>query len=177
MTYKTCITFIPILLATGAWAASKLQFSSRYSDLEKDCKLESTAPDPTAGDTPLHCSDVGNYEVSIYFSATRECLSLIRKGPPLDKYETVMPGICDKAVRRKLEWRMVNGKPFAIIFRQRQWRTNTNGNEDQVGEKLLVKGLAGFQQLDEAVDTMKDPQANETARRKADDFYLRSSNR
>jgi len=164
------------LMTSFTWAASTPKFSSRYSNLATDCKFDESQR-VEGSDTPMRCSTVVDYEVGIYFSATRECLSLIRKGPPLDKYETGMPGICDKGVsKRKLEWRMANGTPFAIIIRQKEWKQNQDGiTEEQVGEKLLVKGLAGFQPLDDAVDAMKDPKANESARKKADDFYLNST--
>jgi hypothetical protein len=61
--------------------------------------------------------------------------------------------------QEKVEWRLADKRPFAVIYRS-------------AGELLLVKGLEGFPQIDASIDARKEPQANERARAAADTGYL-----
>jgi hypothetical protein len=80
-------------------------------------------------------------------------------------------------VKRKIEWRLADGKPFAVIFRVDQstegvdpaemWRP-----ENKRGEFLLVKGLKGYEHIDFAVDA-RSRDANAQARDMADRAYLK----
>jgi hypothetical protein len=62
----------------------------------------------------------------------------------------------DQEKDRKIEWRMANGKPFAVILR--------------IEDKLYVKGLRGYEKIDYDIDA-KTPDANQQARDMADKAY------
>ena len=75
--------------------------------------------------------------------------------------------------KRKVEWRMADGKPFAVIMRVNKYdgvQDDTHYNGKKIGEELIVKGLKGFDQIDFTVDA-KTPNANQKARDLADQGY------
>jgi hypothetical protein len=76
----------------------------------------------------------------------------------------------------KIEWRLANGKPFAVIYRidksksdqpEEMWRP-----ENKTGEFLVIKGLKGYEYIDFEIDA-KTPQANLKAREMADGAYTK----
>ena len=75
--------------------------------------------------------------------------------------------------QKTAEWRLADGKPFALIIRMYEY-----GGNDQcstagkiTGESLVVKGLKGFEHIDETVKA--GPNANLKARELADKGYLK----
>jgi hypothetical protein len=75
--------------------------------------------------------------------------------------------------QKTIEWRLANGKPFAVIMRVYEYAGNdlcaTNGKVTK--ESLVVKGLKGFE-IEETVDA-KTPNANLKAREVADKAYAK----
>jgi hypothetical protein len=129
----------------------KMRFSSAYTDLAKECRPASE-PDGE-GDTPVICKGFGGYEVHITYSAEDVIVSV-----PWDQGgQAYFTGSMD-LTKRKLEWRMADGKPFAVILR--------------VEGLLMAKGLEGQPQIDFKVDTKKDPKANETIRALVDKNFI-----
>jgi len=149
-------------------------FSSRYTNLKKECKYPQAKAEESDGDAPLLCPDFQDYAVSINWSATSGCLCITRIGPPKDQYETALPSIaCDRGTaiaERTLEWRLADGTPFAVIIRHSEW-DERDVNPKKIGESLVVKGLTGFESISESIDTAKEPRANEIAREQADAGY------
>jgi len=84
----------------------------------------------------------------------------------------------DYDLKRKVEWRFANGKPFAVIFRIDVTKgSSADGidmwsKENKTGEALVVKGLKGFEHIDFEVDA-KTPNANAKAREMADAAYAK----
>jgi len=74
--------------------------------------------------------------------------------------------------KRKLEWRMANGKPFAVIFRIDQYNGDISLSPQKTHETLIVKGLKGFSNIDYEVDQRLHPQANQEARKLADQGFM-----
>jgi len=76
----------------------------------------------------------------------------------------------------RIEWRLANGKPFAVIFRIDKSKSHQPEDiwspENKSGESLVIKGLKGFEHIDFEVDA-KTPQANVKAREMADSAYVR----
>jgi hypothetical protein len=78
---------------------------------------------------------------------------------------------------RKIEWRMADGKPFAVILRVSNFdRSDDDGGDpfnpkNKTGESLLVKGLKGYEHIDFEVDTKTTPNPNVKARELADGNY------
>lgn len=146
-------------------------FSSVYTDLRRACK--GYAHD-SEGE---RCRGYGGYSVSISYPAMGEDLFIEAKdGTLISVYQENKPSL--KSIGRRIEWRLANGKPFAIIVRFTYYSGEYNSEagespyEDKykVGESLFVKGLKGYEKIEFDVDA-KTPNANERARELADGAY------
>lgn len=154
-------------------AAAQAGFTSAYTDLNTQCRYGRAASE--GGDAPLYCTGYGGYRLLVSFSALAADVfvesrdgrfsRLLASGQALDYAEQK---------GRKVEWRMAGGKPFAVIIRAFEYAAGgDDGAPDfsrKVGEKLLVKGLEGYERIDFAVDA-QTPNANVRARRLADEHY------
>jgi hypothetical protein len=156
-------------------------FTSAYTDLNKDCKgavKESELGD--GQDMPLKCKGYGGYYVYIGYGATASNMDVQMEGDDDFKVVLVNEGIgYSDEPGRKVEWRMADGKPFAVIVRaanydEKAWNTGENPYQDKfkLGESLRVKGLKGYEHIYFTVDA-KDPKANEKAREMADSNFVK----
>ena len=159
--------------ASPSFAARAQKFSSAYTDLKTQCEPEKGV-EMEGTDTPFRCRGYGGYEISIGFSAASSHLRAERKGD--DSGDGI--NLATQALsyfERKIEWRMADGKPFALIFRidktkevpeaTEMWRP-----ENKTGEALVVKGLKGYEHIDFEIDA-RTPDANARARAMADKAY------
>lgn len=146
-------------------------FSSVYTDFSKDCKaaLKNVGE---GQDMPLKCKGYGGYEVFIDYSAMSAHLRIQSASgetvvslpaQPLDYYS-----------KRKLEWRLVQGKPFAVIIRVDRYKDEGGSidvgyydKQNKTGEYLRVVGLKGSEHIDDSIDA-RNPNANAEARELAD---------
>lgn len=163
----TCLVLLP-----PRGAAAQSGFTSAYTDLNTQCRYGRAASE--GGDAPLYCTGYGGYRLLVSFSAWAADVfvesrngrfsRLLASGQALDYAEQK---------GRKVEWRMAGGKPFAVIIRAFEYAAGDDGAPDfsrKVGEKLLVKGLEGYERIDFAVDA-QTPNVNVRARRLADEGY------
>jgi hypothetical protein len=155
------------------------KFSSLYSNLKTDCQAAVRLKKGEAmdgQDMPLKCKGYGGYEIRIDYSAAASNLRVQPVGD--NAAQAIQMGMqpLDYDQTRKVEWRLVNGKPFAIIYRivkskteqpEEMWRP-----ENRAGEFLIIKGLPGFEQIDLELDA-RIPNANQKAREMADSSYPR----
>jgi hypothetical protein len=151
-----------------------------YTDLNKECKNAFKSVGE-GQDMPLKCKGYGGYHIDIGYSAWG---SHIAVGMVKDKNFSVSLGSQnldyseDKG--RKVEWRMADGQPFAVILRISNYNQNAaeasgdNPYQDKykTGETLIVKGLKGYEYIDFSVDA-KTPDANVKAREMADGGYAK----
>ncbi len=157
-------------------------FTSVYTDLNKDCTGAVKESEVGEGqDMPLKCKGYGGYYISIGYSAMASHVGVQMEGD-----EEFMVGLVNAGIGyndepgRKIEWRMADGKPFAVIVRATSYdedkasQTGDSPYQDKykTGESLLVKGLKGYERIDFKVDA-KDPKANEKAREMADSNYAK----
>lgn len=169
----------PAATPTPAAAAA---FTSAYTDLNKECEAAFKEEELGEGqDMPLKCKGYGGYYISIGYSAWASHLGVQMEGD-----ESLMIGLVNEGISyndepgRKVEWRMADGKPFAVIVRVSSYdekkAEQTGDNPYQAkyktGESLVVKGLKGYERIDFKVDA-KDPKANEKAREMADSNYAK----
>ena len=153
------------------------KFSSLYTDLKTECKAAirlKKGEDPGGQDMPLKCKGYGGYEVRIDYSAASSSLRVQPLGNKSDQSITLGMQPLDYDQKRKIEWRLANGKPFAVIYRvvkskteqpEEMWRP-----ENRAGEFLVIKGLKGYEQIDLELDAAT-PNANVKARGMADSAY------
>ena len=155
-----------------------VKFTSVYTDLDKDCKDAWVGKDKKEAlsrgqDIPQTCKGFGGYTPYISYSAIESYLSL-RKGDDENSFVSVRPND-SKFIEQpggKLEWRLANGKPFAVIVRFAHFKSDYEGDapfdtKNKTGESLVVKGLQGFEKIDFELDA-KTPNANQKARDLAD---------
>lgn len=144
-------------------------FSSNYSNLDFDCE---SSGGEEGGHIATTCKGIGGYRMNYFDSAGSLNFSVetfdgenpINLGSQLLSYDTK---------DRKVEWRLANGRPFAVIMRMSRFETSDEGLPGKVtGEYLLVKGLQNFEHIEFEVDA-RTTSANEEARRLADNGYLR----
>lgn len=147
-------------------------FSSAYTNLTR-CgsgltKKEEKEAEAHGSDIPTRCKGYGGYEIYISYSACTSEIS-VEKGEERIHLATQAVGWKQKTV----EWRLANGKPFAVIMRAYEYSGSdlcaTDGKI--TGESLLVKGLKGYEQIDGAVNVKTTPAPNVKAREIADKGY------
>jgi hypothetical protein len=156
------------------------RFSSLYTNLKTDCQpaIKLKRGEEYDGDMPLKCKGYGGYEIRVGYSAMSSQFSIARIGNDSEDVvvSTMQPLNYD--LKRKVEWRLANGKPFAVIYRI-DLTKGTSADvdmwsaENKTGESLVVKGLKGFEYIEFEIDA-KNPQANLKAREMADSAYAKS---
>lgn len=166
------------LLGAGLFAqtspGSVRKFTSAYTDLKTQCKPIAKG-EPQGDDTPLRCAGYGGYEIRIDFSAASSHMGVQPAGGESEERIELATQSLHYDAKRKIEWRLAGGEPFALIFRvdkvkdgldpAEMWRP-----ENKTGESLLVKGLKGYERINFEVDA-KTPDANAKAREMADRAY------
>jgi hypothetical protein len=172
ITLMLCST--PLFAQAGANQKAAPKFSSVYTNFYKDCKdavLEVKANPGT--DMPAICKGYGGYKVSLNYSAMATSILIERPKDTDDPISLGMHPISAPEKGSKLEWRLANGKPFAVIFRVTKYGDPTDSDVfgNKIGEVLLVRGLKGFESINLEVDTKTTPNPNEKARQLADSNY------
>lgn len=156
--------------------AQVAKMSSVYTNLKVDCKPESKV---VADEVPFICKAVGGFRILINpAGAWAETIDVV----DAQKETVATLGThgygYSTAPKRAVEWRMANGKPFAVIFRVNTYNAD-KAMEDgdspylekyKTGEKLIVRGLTGYSQIDFEVDA-KEKNANVKAQKLADENF------
>lgn len=154
------------------------RFSSRYTSLNSPkcgsgmTKKEEREAEEHGSDLPTRCKGYGGYDILIGYSACSAQIS-VEKGS--DSYPLAMQSGNFK--QNTVEWRMAQdyGKtvPFAVIMRVYEYSGGelcaTDGKV--TAEYLIVKGLDGFEHIDEKIDVRKTRNPNLKARQLADNKY------
>lgn len=161
------------LFIGGAFAqknqSSTVKFFSAYSNLDKDCK---TIKGGEGTDEASDCRGAGGYRIHV--GAAAAALFIMAQTPDKKDYISLATQNFDFDERKtKIEWRMADKKPFAVILRVAVYGEPTAAGEyfgKKTGEKLIVKGLKGFENIDFEVDA-KIRNANIKARELADNGY------
>ena len=166
------------LVATSARAAAPTatRFSSAYTPLTK-CgggmtKKEEREAEKNGSDIPTRCKGYGGYDVYIYYSA---CASIFTLEKGEERISLGMQAVNWK--QKTVEWRLANGKPFAVIMRVYDYAGDDlcTSNGKITGSSLVVTGLKGYE-IDETVDA-KTPNANVKARELADKAYAKTKSK
>ena len=156
------------------------RFSSRYTRLTgRGCgsgmtKKEEREAEKHGSDIPTRCKGPGGYDIFITYSA---CNSYIGAEKGSDSIPLASQSVAWK--QQTVEWRMAqastNAKtvPFAVIMREYEYAGDdhcaTGGKV--TAEFLIVKGLDGFEHIDEKIDLRKTRNPNLKARQIADKKY------
>lgn len=161
------ITFV-IVLTVSAFAQTSPRFTSAYTSLGRGCK---TLGGENGTDDASICRGVGGYQIRVYGSATATHINAEKKGSD-ESVNLAMLSIEFDESKTNIEWRLANGKPFAVIIRVPKYGDATNENPyfgKVIGQQLIIRGLKGYD-IDLNVDA-KTPNANLKARELADKAY------
>lgn len=172
-----------LMLGLGLGASSSTaqapRFTSLYTNLKRDCRAAiklKRGQELDGQDMPLRCKGFGGYEIRIDYSAASSELRLQRLGTTEEAPIHIGSQPLDYDSKRQIEWRLANGKPFAIIYRIVQSKSDQPEErwwpENKTGESLVVKGLKGFEHIEFEIDA-KAADANVKARQMADEAYAR----
>ncbi len=163
---------LPASAVNPATAQGATRFSSVYTALTK-CgsgmtKKEEREAEKNGQDIPTRCKGPGGYDVYIYYSACASIFS-ITKGE--ESFSLAMQTVNWK--QKNVEWRLADGKPFAVIMRTYEYGGNDLCTTDGkvTGESLIVKGLKGYEHIDAEVKVKGTPNPNLKAREIADKGY------
>lgn len=167
-----------ICLAPPQRAASQNErapkFTSLYTDLKTECSPTAEG-EPKGDDTPLRCKGYGVYEIRIDFSAASSHLRVQPADGASEESIALAQQPLHYDAKRKIEWRLADGVPFALIFRVEKAKEGVDPvemwlPENKTGEALRVKGLKGFEMIDFEV-AANDSDANARAREMADRVF------
>jgi hypothetical protein len=156
--------------------ARATRFSSRYTSLSSPrcgsgmTKKEEREADKHGSDIPTRCKGYGGYNIFIFYSA---CTSEFRAEKGDQSIRLASQAVDWK--QKTVEWRIANGKPFAVIMRVYEYSGDEHcGHGGKItGEFLIVQGLQGYEHLDERVEVKATPNPNLKAREIADKGYAR----
>lgn len=151
--------------------APKVVFSSVYTNLKTQCRAVGGG---NGQDPVFYCKGYGGYEIVIDFSATTSQIRVQPRGKTEQAAFLAMQAL-NYDETHKVEWRLANGKPFAVILRIDEPKEGLDATEmwkpeNIAGQKLIVRGVAKASPINFDVDA-KDPQANAKARAQADGAY------
>ncbi len=171
---KVFCALLIFVCATFIYAQKKPTFRSVYTDMKRYCKtLNDPEGESRGSDPPGVCKGYGGYRISIGYSAWAAHLAIKNMKNP---DESILLGTDYGgygAKGEKVEWRMANGKPFAVIMRFGIYEMR-DGSDDpfakRTGSRLVVKGLKNFEQIDFEIDGATT-NANQKAREMADSNY------
>jgi len=167
------MTLLTATLAPILQAAAQTIGSSYSSTAPSDCR-DTSAGNGIDGSTIRVCPGKAGYVVLISEDDLRETVSVgrNRRGASNEPAAQTWFGPFNSTTNT-VEWRTANGKPFAIIQR---WHIADNTDEDKDGRPiakpmLAVTRLAPGPVCHVAyVDVQANPNANELARKAADEF-------
>lgn len=169
-------TFLLASVAIGILAVSisaqgkkAPKFTSVYTNLKTSCK---SFDGSNGSDGYSICKGPGGYQVRIYYSASTTEIAAELKGKD-DNFHVATASVGFNWGNSKIEWRLANGKPFAVIMRIPTYAEPADGQYfgKVTGQKLVVTGLLGFEDLSTKIDA-KTAGANSLAREAADSAYL-----
>lgn len=145
------------------------KFTSVYTNLKTTCR---SFDGSNGSDGYSVCKGPGGYQVRIYYSAAATHINTEIKGKD-ENFPMATASIGFNWDRTRLEWRLANGKPFAVIMRIPKYAEAADGEYfgKVIGQELVVTGLKGFDGLKTTIDA-KTAGANSLAREAADSEYL-----
>jgi hypothetical protein len=123
------------LLLAPAAALAKPKITSQTTGLypSKACKTKIKGED--GSDPVLRCPALKGFDVEVSFSAINTLVSLTSKAGTDIKL--------DGAIGNKLEWRLLDGKPFAVLVEVGDNDTDDDGKPIVRNRRIEVNGLDG----------------------------------
>ena len=146
-----------------------VKFTSVITNLGTACK---TLKGGDGQDDASICKGPGGYQVRIYSSAMTTQIVAELKGKDFN-FPIATVGLDFNESRSKVEWRLANGKPFAVIMRVPKYADMPDGDGGlgkKIGEEFAIAGLYEYDSFTGEIDA-KAKNAEIMARREADKIY------
>jgi len=162
----------------SAQNAKAPSFTSVYTNMKRDCR---TLPEPKGadpgGDPAGVCKGYGGYRIFISHSAWSAGFSIQALKDKSVSIDLGNDYSSYGARGEKVEWRLANGTPFAVIIRLGKYKDRDDGENpytaaNRIGSTLIVKGLKGWEHVDFKLDGAAAA-ANVEARKLADQNYFK----
>src|SRR5215213_108341 len=137
MKHPAIIFALGLLLFTGNIYAQKTatatKFSSRYTNLDKDCRTIKGGTEGT--DDSSDCRGVGGYRIFVGAAAAAAMIG-VQTPDKKDITNIAMQDFDFDQTKIKVEWRLANGKPFAVILRVFKYGEEKAKEFDYFGKKI-----------------------------------------
>ena len=173
VTALICAGLVFAVLGLASPATAQIFSSSYTSTAPKDCRVTS-AHTEVDDSTIRSCPGKSGLVVVISEDDLRETVSVGRNRATAAREPAAQVWFEPfNSTEPKVEWRTLNGKPFAIIQR---WHIADNSDEDKNGRPIAKPMLAVTRLPPGAVchvayiDAQANPNPNELARKAADEF-------
>jgi hypothetical protein len=171
------VSLVLVVCASSAFTQkeSKATFKSVYTDMKRDCRILKEPASAERGDPAGACKGFGGHRIFISHSAWSANYSIEKLNNQNESIELGTDYSSYGSKGEKVEWRLANGKPFAVIMRVGRYKERADGenpyaDENRTGSTLVVKGLKGWEHINFKVDGAT-PDANVKARTIADQNY------
>lgn len=168
--HSALVALLALCVTDAALAAPK--FDSSYTHLGKDC-VEMPQPEEYAGQDPaFDCKGPDGLHARLYFSAADALLVVLR--PVTHSTDEVLDSLIDgvngiDTQKGVLEWRLADGRPYAIIMRSRPVEFDDAGVPKAGGvETLEVRSIQPHPSFTHSIHVRSTPEANKRARELAD---------
>lgn len=168
MKIRSIFVLIVLGLSLSVSVAAQ-KFTSGYTNLGKGCKVLKGGE---GQDDVSICNGMGGYKVRVYSSAASLHITA-EKARPESNIALATTALDFDQTKTPIEWRMANGRPFAMIFRVPKY-AEPEGDAYHgrvIGEMLVVIGLAGYEETVSGEVDAAGADANAAARKLADDAY------
>lgn len=160
-----------LLLGPSAFAADT--YTSVYTDMEKDC--EDAFPEDEAApgsDIPARCKGPDGFSIYESYSALDNFRHVERNGEAVTANLEPEASCSHGSYGRKMEWRLRNGKPFALIYRITCFKEDSEPGQERLpanrtGEYLVVQPLSKSAPF-ATLDALHKKDANERAHKRAE---------
>jgi len=161
-----------LLLGPSTFAADK--YASTYTDMDKDCTSAEPEDDEHGGDTPMTCKGPGGYSIVESYSAMDNFRHVERNGEVVTTNLEPEASCSHGSYGRMMEWRLRNGKPFALIYRITCFKDDIVSGTDKTpanrtGEYLVVQPLSKSAPFS-TIDALHKKDANERAHQRAEEI-------
>jgi hypothetical protein len=177
--YLYCMNWL--FLFIGLWALEPgVEFTSEYFYLDK-ATCQEVPTENEGSDAPDVCLALDGYEVYTYYNLYGHGIKSLTNEHGFDCSLTGSDCTDSQDYGNVIEWRKADGQYFAVIMRYKCLALAEATDEETgvtyeifevTSEQLLVKGLAGYEHIDQVVDIQSTKNANTVARKIADKGYL-----
>lgn len=172
--YKTGAKIMS-LIVSGDGSESNVGFYSDYTDLETECKTPEGQGEE-GGHVSTYCEGPDKWRIHMFDTAMMLEI-MVQSEESRSNISVARESLSFSTKGKKMEWRFKSGEPFAVILRVNSYRMDDGGlikyPAEITGEFLFVRGLPGFESLNDEVNVRATRFANEEARRIADEGYIK----